>query len=256
MTDHSAGTVTAFGSAPILVFADHASNRVPEPLGDLGLSAAALNTHIAWDIGAAELARRLAQQLFGKLVLCEFSRLLIDPNRDPAQSDSIPLRSDGQEIPANKGLSVAQKEQRIQQWFAPYHQLLDTQACKLAENENAFGVSIHSFTQRMQGAAESRPWHIGLLWNHDQASATAAMAWLNDNTQWRVGDNLPYDGRYYNYSADRHFAQRSIPHITLEIRQDLLMSNDGIACMAGDLASMITAVSAACSRPNAVGERV
>jgi predicted N-formylglutamate amidohydrolase len=55
--------------SPCLIVCDHASPRIPAHLANLGLAAEELNRHIAWDIGAAAVGRRLAGRLGATAVL-------------------------------------------------------------------------------------------------------------------------------------------------------------------------------------------
>jgi predicted N-formylglutamate amidohydrolase len=230
---------TKQGDAPFFVFADHASNRVAADLNGLGLPEDLLETHIAWDIGAGALARALSKRLRSQLLLCNFSRLVIDANRDPNVVDSIPAVSDEIPVPGNQGLGDDERRERILRFFEPYHDRLNHHIDALSSHPEAFIVSIHSFTKRMMGAMEDRPWDVGLLWRHDAQSARALMSWLRENTEWVVGDNQPYDARLFNYSVDRHVAPRQLRHLTLEIRQDHLLEVDNIEHAAEILSNAI-----------------
>jgi len=53
----------------MLFLCDHASNRVPEELGTLGLTRSDFALHIAYDIGAAELTRALADRFSAPAIL-------------------------------------------------------------------------------------------------------------------------------------------------------------------------------------------
>jgi predicted N-formylglutamate amidohydrolase len=74
------------GRFPLVLVCDHASNAVPAALKQLGLGQGELARHIAWDIGAAGVTRRLAARLDAPAVLCGYSRLVIDCNRPPWRS--------------------------------------------------------------------------------------------------------------------------------------------------------------------------
>ncbi len=50
----------AQGASPFLLLADHAGQRVPRALADLGLPQAELDRHIGWDIGIGGTTRALA----------------------------------------------------------------------------------------------------------------------------------------------------------------------------------------------------
>ena len=51
------------GGSDFIIVADHASARIPRRLANLGLPESELRRHIAWDIGALSVARRVAQTL-------------------------------------------------------------------------------------------------------------------------------------------------------------------------------------------------
>ena len=76
---------------------------------------------------------------------------------------------------------------------------------------------------------------MGLLWREDEASARALMAHLGEHTDYKVGDNQPYDARVFNYSVDRHVGPRGLRHITLEVRQDLVSNEAGVDRVAENL---------------------
>lgn len=238
MSDFELAHLEKFGAAPIFVFCDHASNAMPAALNCLGLPEDILKTHIAWDIGAGALAAGLAQRLQGTLFRCEFSRLIIDPNRAIGTQDIIPSTSDQIPIPGNQMLSDEDCKARIDTFHIPYHDLLDAALDDIiASSGEPFVISVHSFTNRLMGAAEDRPWSVGLLWREDEPSARQMINHLERETDWRIGDNEPYDARQFNYSVDRHIGPRSLSHITLEARQDLISDNEGVAEMADLLAA-------------------
>jgi len=241
MNNSPRATITRHGAAPFFVFADHASNAIPDAYHDLGLPADLLQTHIAWDIGAGALAFEVAERLKGVSLLCAFSRLVVDSNRALDTRDLIPETSDQIPIPGNQGLNDGEWQRRINDFHRPYHDEIEGVVETLITTHAApFVVSIHSFSQRLLGALEDRPWHIGLLWREDEASAKAMIGWFGANTNFLVGDNQPYDARVFNYSVDRHIGPRALPHLTLEVRQDLLSNKQEIAKIADILARGVT----------------
>jgi len=230
MTDRDVFTLQKFDDAPFFVFCDHASNYIPDDLNCLGLPEDLLETHIAWDIGAGALAAELASRLEGTVFLCAFSRLIIDPNRDLAAGDIIPAISDQIPIPGNQMLDDEETYTRVDRFYAPYHESLeralnDTPA---ADSKPPFIISVHSFTNRLMGASEERPWPVGLLWREDERHARAMIEYLSAETGWPIGDNQPYDAREFNYSVDRHVGPRRLPHLTLEVRQDKISDRTGV----------------------------
>ncbi len=224
---------TTYGAAPFFVFCDHASNHIPVDLNDLGMPEDLLETHIAWDIGASAIAEAIAKRLGCALFQCAFSRLIIDPNRALTSNDLIPATSDQIPIPGNQMLNDAQRRARIEQFHMPYHDQLAAELNRARENtEKLFVISIHSFTNRLMGAAEDRPWPVGLLWREDERSARATIDFLSRETDWPIGDNQPYDAREFNYSVDRHVGPINISHLTMEFRQDYLSCDEEIEKMA------------------------
>lgn len=238
MNEFDIAALTRFGDAPCFVFCDHASNAMPTELHCLGLPDDLLKTHIAWDIGAGALTTALAEKLQGTAFACGFSRLIVDVNRAPTAEDLIPAASDQIPIPGNQMLTEADRRARIEQYHAPYHDRLSAALDAMTEaHGEPFAISVHSFTNRLMGAAEDRPWRIGLLWSDDEESARAMIASLKRATDWTIGNNEPYDAREFNYSVDRHVSPRGLRHLTLEIRQDMLVEEDAVIEMAARLAN-------------------
>ena len=80
--------------------------------GDLGLAPADMARHIAWDVGAAGLARALARELGSPAILARFSRLVIDANRGEDDPTLLMRLYDGSVIPANRHAGEAEREIR------------------------------------------------------------------------------------------------------------------------------------------------
>jgi predicted N-formylglutamate amidohydrolase len=213
--------------APTLIVCDHAARQVPRTLGTLGLDADAFDRHIAWDIGAAEVARRLAIRLDAPLVMSAYSRLVIDVNRRPDDPSAIPEESDGTTVPGNRDLSAAARAARLAGLFEPYHAAIDERlAAFRAGGVTPVVISVHSFTPVFKGAA--RPWHIGVLWNRDDRLPRPLMARLGAISGVVVGDNEPYSGQDgHGYTMPRHVEGVGIPHALIEIRQNLIDTRHG-----------------------------
>jgi predicted N-formylglutamate amidohydrolase len=221
------------GAGPVLLVCDHASNRVPAALGTLGLPAARLAEHIGWDIGAAAVTRRLAPLLCAPALLCGYSRLVIDCNRSPADPSSIPAISDEIAIPGNAEMTAARRAARHDAIFAPYHAAIERRLGAIAGIPAL--LSIHSFTPVMQGFV--RPWHVGILWDEDGRIATPLLKSLGDEAELVVGDNLPYSARDpVGYTVSHHAQRTGLPHVAIELRQDLVCSDAGAAAWAERLA--------------------
>lgn len=225
----------AGGRAPVLVICDHAGRRIPPWLGDLGLPEAERARHIGWDVGAAQVTYELARLLDAPAVLDHVSRLVIDPNRKPGDPTSIPAISDGTFVPANQGLTPDEIRRRLELSFIPYHREIARQIVRLRRRVGVPAiVSIHSFTPVMRHVA--RPWHVAVLWDQDERLAAPVLADLRRDPELHVGDNEPYSGRYpVGYSIPFHAVRPRFPHITFEIRQDLIETAEGAAAWAARL---------------------
>ncbi len=227
------------GKRPILLLCDHAGHRVPEAVGALGVSAANLARHIGWDIGAAAVTRRLARRLRGTALFNHVSRLVIDVNRRPRSYTSIPPISDGCVIPGNQHLSAAAADQRLRDYFLPYHKAVARQIARFRrQGQIPVIVAIHSFTPHLNG--EDRPWQVGVLWRGDRRVAGPVLAALQARRDLVVGDNQPYSGqREFGFTVTFHAQRTRLPHIMFEIRQDEITDVEGIARYAGLLADCL-----------------
>ena len=220
--------LNAAGTAPLLLLCDHASRVVPHSLANLGLNAAALERHIAWDIGAAEVTRLLSQRLDAPAILAGFSRLVIDLNRHPGHPQSIPEISDGTIVPGNVGLGEAGKTERIESLFWPYHRAItDIIARRWRIDGPPVLFSVHSFTPRMNGSV--RPWDVSVLWKRDPRLAHPILEALQAESGLTVGDNEPYSGQDVAYTVDLHGTAAGLPAMGLEIRQDRVRTKDEAA---------------------------
>lgn len=217
------------GKAPVLFLCDHASRAIPAALDDLGLDETALCRHIAWDIGAIEVAQLLAARFDAPLAHAGYSRLVIDPNRDPEDPTSIVELSDGVVIPGNRGLGPAEVRARRQACFEPYHEMVEATLEGFRRRGVAPAViSVHSFTPVFKGF--ERPWHYGVLWNQDPRLALPLIEALGRDNNVLVGDNQPYSGKEeYGYSVQVHAERHGLPHVLLELRQDLVDTHHGAA---------------------------
>ncbi len=228
--------VNADGRSLFLLLGDHAGNCVPEALGDLGLPAAELNRHIALDLGVAALGERLASSLDATFIAQRYSRLVIDCNRSPDDADSVAVASDGTPIPGNAGLTDMDRAARREAIFAPYHRAIaDTLAARDRAERPTIMVALHSFTPQMAGdrAATPRPWQLGVLHDGgDPRFALDVLAALQAEPGLTVGDNEPYRMDATDYTVPLHAFAALRPYVELEVRQDQLASEGGIARIA------------------------
>ena len=215
------------GASPFLLLADHAGQRVPQALQDLGLPQAELDRHIGWDIGIAGTTRALAQRLDAWAIEQTYSRLLIDCNRPLVSPTLIPEVSDGTVVPGNLGLDPQLRQQRIDAIHAPYHQRIDTELDRRRDaGVPTLLVMMHSFTPAMNGT--QRPWHVGVLYHQDTRFAHALLQALREEGDLEVGDNQPYSvNSSSDYAVPVHGEGRGLVHVELEIRQDLIADAAG-----------------------------
>lgn len=228
-------------STGLLILCDHAENAIPEAYGTLGLKPQDLHRHIAYDLGAAEVAERLAERLGAPAVLSRFSRLLIDPNRGLNDPTLIMQISDGLIVPGNVGLGPGEIARRIARYYEPYHQAIERAiGAGLALGKPPVIVSVHSFTQAWKGTP--RPWSVGVLWDKDPRLALPLLDALRTIPDIVVGDNAPYSGQLKGDTLYRHGTGRGLAHALIEVRQDLILGADGQAEWAMRLAHSVSQV--------------
>lgn len=227
------------GKVPVLLTCDHASRVIPQVLGQLGLAEEEIARHIGWDIGAGAVTRRLAPLLDAPALLCGYSRLVIDCNRNPDDPSSIPLESDGVVISGNAALSANARAARRAEIFDPFHVAIERSiASQLARGVAPAVISIHSFTPEMKGA--KRPWHVGVLWDEDGRIALPLLEALRTESGLVVGDNEPYSARDpVGYTQRHHAWSRGLPHVAIELRQDLIAEEKGALAWAERLAHVL-----------------
>ena len=217
-------TVVGPLDAGVLIVCDHASNGLPPGYGSLGLPREALERHIAFDIGAAELTRALAARLAAPAVLSTFSRLLIDPNRGADDPTLVMRYSDGAIVPGNARADAAEIARRLERFWSPYRERVDrTVEAMIATGEPPALVSIHSFTPVWRGTP--RRWKVGVLWDLDDRISKPLLEALLDEPDLHldgIGDNEPYDGALAGDTIDAVATSRGLANALIEIRQDLI----------------------------------
>jgi len=208
-----------------LVICDHSSNIIPISYKKLGVSSEGLESHIAYDLGASDLASILSESLNCTLIMANFSRLLIDPNRGIDDPTLIPKLSEGNIIKGNLEITASSKDiernKRINNFYLPYHEEINKFIYdSIRRNKVPKIISIHSFTPVWKG--KNRKIEVGILWDKDDRLANI---FLNSLKNLKVGNNLPYSGRLKNDTLYKHATSNGIPHVLIEIRQDLLSKN-------------------------------
>jgi predicted N-formylglutamate amidohydrolase len=239
--------VNADGRAVFVLTCEHAGRQVPVALRDLGIPATEMNRHIAYDIGAEGLARGLSTILDAPLVLQRFSRLVVDCNRPFDAPDCFPGVSDGTAIPANETLTEQERRQRFEEIHQPFHRAITT---LLDRRANAAAltilVSVHSFTPQL-ATGTPRPWLLGSLSNRDPHFAQHFIAaFRSANPEIACAHNEPYvvDDRT-DYTIPVHGEIRGLPHLLLEVRNDMIADQVGHERWSRLIADSLTAAAAA-----------
>jgi len=214
------------GKAHLVLISDHAGRNVPQSLNRLGIDENQFERHIAYDIGAAAVTRRVSELLDATAVLHNYSRLVIDCNRPSGHPESMPVVSDNTTIPANKDQSEQSVQQRIDELFWPYHQKITN---IIGQRWRAQGTppalfSIHSFTPNY--GVEHRPWDAGVLYHHDLRISKPMLEQLRAKGL-NMGDNQPYSGLETAYSIDVHGISPGLANSVIEIRQDQITDEAG-----------------------------
>jgi predicted N-formylglutamate amidohydrolase len=224
------------GRSSFIVVADHAGAQIPRRLANLGLPATELQRHIAWDIGVLGVARRIAGALDAPLLAQNYSRLVIDCNRDPKVASSIPHISETREIPGNKDLTGAEIAARRREIFDPYHrritELIDERA---AAGRATIVVAQHTMTDVYKGVR--REMHAAILYNRDRRFAGLVLEMLRREAGLIVADNEPYFvSDETDYTIPHHAEARGLPYVEIEVRQDLVSDDAGQAQWAARIA--------------------
>ncbi len=210
----------------LVVVCDHASNALPPGYANLGLLAAEFERHIAYDIGAAAIAERLARALGAPAIFSRVSRLLIDPNRGIDDPTLIMQLSDGAVVPGNRNISEAERRDRIERFYNPYHGAVARviAACR-ASGRPPIIFAVHSMTHAWKGI--SRPWHVSILWRNDFGLAQPLLEGFRADANLTVGDNVPYAGGLEGDTLYQHAHPFRLPNAVIEYRQDLVADARG-----------------------------
>ncbi len=224
----------------VLFLCDHASNALPAAYGTLGLGEEALSRHIAYDIGAAYVTRRLAAIFDAPALLTRFSRLLIDANRGADDPTLVMRLSDGKIIPGNARVGADEIARRRDLFWRPYREAIGaTIEAMIARGPVPAIVSIHSFTPVWR--THPRPWEVGILWDRDPRFAAPLIAALAADGLM-VGDNEPYDGALVGDTLDEEVTRRGLAGLLVETRQDLVATPQAASAWAERLARSLRPV--------------
>ena len=215
------------GRSDFVLTADHAGRIIPRSLDRLGLPDDELARHIAWDIGIDGVTRRLSEALDATAVFQRYSRLVIDCNRPHGVSSSIPVISELTEIPGNLSLAVEACVERQRLIMEPYQVAIGAALdARDRAGRRSVLIAMHSFTPVYKG--ERRTIEVGVLYHRDSRLARALLDVLDEEPGLAVGDNDPYEvSDATDYTIPVHGERRGIPHVEIEIRQDLIATPEG-----------------------------
>ena len=219
-----------------LITCDHASNTVPPDLGgSLGLPVSDMARHIAYDVGAAGVSRALGELLNAPVLLSDFSRLVIDPNRGEDDPTLVMKLYDGSVIPGNRHVDMAEKARRIEAYYRPYHAALARLA---ARRDDIAIIAVHSFTPQLHGRP-ARPWDVGILHAWDARLSDPLIDLLEAEPDLVVGRNEPYPGHLPGDAIDKHALKQGRHNTLIELRNDLIEDGTGQTYWASRLAPLL-----------------
>ena len=222
--------------SPFLLICEHASNLFPEKLNNLGLNEEQRLSHIAWDIGAKKLALTMSSKLDATLIAARYSRLVYDCNRSPEASDAMPFDTEVCKVPGNKDISSEERSARISEIYQPFQQKISDVITN--RNETVL-VTVHSFTPVFYG--KKREISIGFICGDDDR-ITSEMLRLCSDIKFECGKNVPYgpsDGVLHTIL--KHGEANQIPCVMIEVRNDLLTSDESINQISDILATRLIA---------------
>lgn len=226
------------GRGPFVIVVDHASNAIPAPWGDLGLSLKDREAHIAWDPGALEVAREMSRLLDAPLVAGTISRLVVDLNRPVGSATFAPAVSEATDVPGNRSIAPDDMALRVSAVYEPYHAALAAVVARQADRADSpvAVLAMHSFTPVYKGV--HRPLHVGILFDRHEALGRGMIDRLTAVDGIVVAANEPYspaDEVYFTLT--RHAVSRGLLAAMIEVRNDELRTPEAQARWGGMLAS-------------------
>lgn len=240
------------GAGPVVLLCEHASNHIPDSYDGLGLAPGDAESHAAWDPGARELALFLSAALDAPLVAGHVSRLVYDCNRPPEDASAMPEKSELIAVPGNRGLSDAQRQQRIDSVYRPFCAAVSgVIAARQDSGTPTALVTVHSFSPLWYGTP--RTVEIGILHDSDSRMADAMLDRAGDLPHRRIGRNDPYgpqDG--VTHSLRLHGLAHGLPNVMIEVRNDLLHAPGAVRVIADELLALLRPALAAAAPASGV----
>ena len=225
--------------SPWLIVCEHASNAFPQPWGDLGLDAETRLAHVAWDPGALGLAQALANHLHAPLFAGTVSRLIYDLNRPPASPSAMAATSEIFTIPGNRNLTNPARQMRVERLYRPFHAALSEYLSDALDRGIAPAlITVHSFSPVWFG--QRRTLDLGFIHDAEPTLAEAAVTLARQYTELQIALNAPYaaaDG--VTHTLMLHATPHGLPHVMIEVRNDLIATPAQQQAMADSLARIL-----------------
>ena len=225
----------------VIVICEHASNRVVDPW--MNAAADLLASHAASDPGALGLALALGPHLARvcgavELIHAPLSRLIYDLNRSPDRPDACPIKSEIHCIALNEGLSAAERLERIERLYLPFHGLVRARIARaLALGARPVILTIHSFAPIWHGAP--RKVEFGVI--HDDLPALAELIVAQAEGLGLVTElNAPYSAAdHVTHTLRLHALPYGLDNAMLELRNDLIATPEAQEALAARLATVL-----------------
>lgn len=237
---HPVAVENSEGRSAVLIVCEHASLRLPERLGTLGLSDEALTSHIAWDPGALAVSQLMSRNLDATLIYQRFSRLVYDCNRPPESPEAIRDTSEIYRIPGNENLSEAERSVRAEALYFPFqNRVRDEIAARAKRGQQTVLVTMHSFTPVYFG--QQRAVEIGILHDEDSRLADRLLVQAESTSLYRVERNEPYgpaDG--VTHTLALHALPNGLENVMIEVRNDLIQGEVGQGVVADFLTGLLS----------------
>lgn len=227
------------GHSRFVLVCEHASLRMPQRLGTLGLSPEALGSHIAWDPGALSVSRLMGRSLDATLVHQRFSRLAYDCNRPPESPGAMPETSEIYPVPGNRSLSQAERAARAAALYFPFRdRVADLVRARMAAGRAPILVTVHSFTPVYFG--KQRSVEVGILHDDDSRLADLMLAAAGRSKLFDTRRNEPYgpqDG--VTHTLQVHGLANGLLNVMIEVRNDLIGDEVSQGVMADYLTGLL-----------------
>lgn len=206
----------------LVLSCEHASNRIPARYRRLGLPAARLEEHIAWDRGAAIVTAVVARRLRVRSHRARWSRLVIDPNRSLGSPKLIPAVASGVTVPGNQRLGREERRHRIRAYYAPYRDAVLESVLHVIRTEGrCLHLGVHSFTAVMNRT--ERRADFGLLYDPRRRREAAFAALLRERLLehgFDVRMNFPYRGTSDGFTTALRRRLRANSYLGLEVEMN------------------------------------